>query len=61
MDIGYDRAKLLLEQHYGDPQNTGMAAYRKEIKGGPSLKPGDSSSSQKFDNFLINCESMSQQ
>ena len=61
VDIGYDRAKLLLEQHYGDPRRI-LAAYRKEIKGWPSLKPGDSSAYWKFYNFLIKCESiMSQQ
>ena len=61
VDTGYDRAKLLLEQHYGDPHRI-LAAYRKEIKGWPSLKPGDSSAYRKFYNFLIKCESiMSQQ
>ena len=61
VDIRYDRAKLLLEQPYGDPRRI-LAAYRKEIKGWPSLKPGNSSSHWKFHNFLIKCEStMSQQ
>ena len=32
VDIGYDKAKLLLEQHYGDPHRI-LAAFRKEIKG----------------------------
>ena len=40
VDNGYDRAKLLLEQYYRDPHRI-LAAYRKEIKGWPSLKPGD--------------------
>ena len=57
VDIGYDRDKLLLEQHYGDPHRI-LAAYRKEIKGWPSLKTGDSSAYQKFCNFLIKCESI---
>ena len=58
LDIGYDGAKLLLEQHYGDPNRT-FAAYRKEIKGWPpSLKPDDSSAYRKFYNFLIKCESI---
>ena len=57
VDIGYDRAKLLLEQHYGDPHRI-LAAYRKEIKGWPSLKPGDSSANPKFYNFSIKCESI---
>ena len=55
VDIGYDRAKLLLEQHYGDPHRI-LVAYRKEIKGCPSLKSGDSSAYRKFYNFLIKCE-----
>ena len=57
VDIGYDRAKLLFEQHYGDPHRI-LAAYRKEIKGWLSLKPGDSSAYWKFYNFLIKCESI---
>ena len=32
VDIGYDRAKLLLQQHYGD-HHIKLAAYRKEIQG----------------------------
>ena len=61
VDIGYDRTKLLLEQQYGNPHRI-LAAYRKEIKGWSSLKPGDSSAYLKFYNFLIKCESiMSQQ
>ena len=39
VDIGYDRAKLVLEQHYGDPHSI-LAAYRNEIKSWPFLKPG---------------------
>ena len=57
VDIGYDRAKLLLDQHYGDPHRI-LAAYRKEIKGWLLLKPGDSSAYWKFYNFLIKCESI---
>ena len=38
-----------------------MAAYRKQIKGWPSLKPGNSSSYWKFHNFLIKCESTASQ
>ena len=57
VDTGYDRAKVLLEQHYGDSYRT-LAAYRKEIKGWPSLKPIDSSAYRKFYNFLIKCESI---
>ena len=40
VDIGYDRAKLVLEQHYGDLHRI-LAAYRKEeVKSWPFLKPG---------------------
>ena len=60
VDIGYDRTKLLLEQQYGDPHRI-LAAYRKEIKGWSSLKPGDSSAYLKFYNFLIKCESIMSQ
>ena len=31
VDIEYDKAKMLLEQYYGDPHRI-LAAYRKEIK-----------------------------
>ena len=48
---------MLLEQHYGDPHRI-LAAYRKEIKGWPLLKPGDSSSYWKFYSFLVKCESI---
>ena len=53
VDIGYDRAKLLLEQYHRI-----LAAYKKEIKSWPLLKPGDSSSYWKFYNLLIKCESI---
>ena len=56
VDTGYDRAKLLLEQHYGDPHRI-LVAYKREIKGWPSLTC-DSSAYRKFYNFLINCESI---
>lgn len=61
LNIGYDRAKLLLEQHYGDPDRI-FAVYRKEIKAWPSMKPDDSSAYWKLCNLLIKYESiMSQQ
>ena len=53
---GYDRAKLLLEQCYGDPHRI-LAAYKKEIKGWPSVNPGNSSSYWAFHYFLIKRES----
>ena len=46
-----------MEQYYGDLHRI-LAACRKEIRGWPSLKPGDSSSYWKFYNFLIKCKSI---
>ena len=56
-EAGYQNAKLLLERHYGDPHRI-LAAYRKEIRGWPSLKNGDSAGYRRFYNFLIKCESI---
>ena len=56
-EAGYQNAKLLLERHYGDPHRI-LAAYRKEIRGWPSLKNGDSAGCRRFYNFLIKCESI---
>ena len=46
-EAGYQNAKLLLERHYGDPHRI-LAAYRKEIRGWPSLKNGDSAGYRRF-------------
>ena len=54
---GYARAKILLEQHYGNPHRI-LAAYRCEIKAWPLLKPSDHSGYKKFYNFLLKCESI---
>ena len=53
--IGYDNAKELLEQEYGNPYSI-MSMYRKEIKAWPQLKNGDRGSFQNFYNFLVKCE-----
>ena len=55
--VGYDNAKKLLEQKYGNPYSI-MSLYRKEIKAWPQLKDGDGGSFQKFYNFLVKCESI---
>ena len=60
LGIEYNRAKLRLEQRYRERHRI-LAAYRKEIKDWPLLKPADSAY-PKFYNFLIKCKSiMSQQ
>ena len=56
-EAGYQNAKLLLERHFGDPHRI-LAAYRKEIRGWPSLKNGDLAGCRRFYNFLIKCESI---
>ena len=55
-EAGYQKAKLLLEGHYGDPHR--RRAYRKEIRGWPPLKNDDSAGYRRFHNFLIKCESI---
>ena len=55
--VGYDDAKKLLEQRYGNPYSI-MSMYIKEIKAWPQLKNGDGGSFQKFYNFLVKCESI---
>ena len=55
--VGYDNAKKLLQQKYGNPYSI-MSMYRKEIKTWPQLKNGDGGSFQKFYNFSVKCESI---
>ena len=55
-NIRYKNARSLLEQKYGNPHSI-IAAYRKEIKAWPQLKPADGAAFQKLHNFLIKCES----
>ena len=56
-EAGYQKTKLLLERHYGDLHRI-LAVYRKEIRGWPSLKNGDSAGYRRFYNFLIKCASI---
>ena len=44
---------------YGNPYNI-MTMYRKEIKAWPQVKNGDADSFQKFCNFLVKCENITQ-
>ena len=58
LEIGYQKARSLLKQKYGDPY-TIIAAYRQEIKEWPILKGGDASAFRKFHNLLIKCQNLS--
>ena len=51
---GYDNAKKLLQQKYGNPYII-MRMYRIDIKAWPQLKNGDGGS---FHSFLVKCESI---
>ena len=55
--IGYKQAISLMERRYGNPY-TVVAAYRKEIKISPLIKPGDSTALKKFYSFLIKCQNI---
>ena len=52
---GYKNARSLLEEQYGNPHQI-LAAYRKEIKSWPQLKPADGTAYMKLYNFLLKCE-----
>ena len=52
-------AKKILYQKYGNPYNT-MGVYRKETKSWPQIRNGDGKSYQKFYNFLLKCERITQ-
>ena len=54
-NIRYKNARSLLEQKYGNPHSI-IAAYIKEIKTWPQLKPVDGAAFHKLYNFLIKCE-----
>ena len=47
----YKTEKQIMHKLYGDP-NRLIAAYRKEIKQWPQIKPGDAEAYRKFHNFL---------
>ena len=55
--LGYKQAISLIEWRYGN-SHTIMAAYRKEIKKWPLIKPGDSAALKKLYGFLIKCQSI---
>ena len=57
--IGYDNAKAMLYQQYGDPHRV-IAAYQQQIKKWPSVKHGDAEGYRKFYNFLLKCETVTQ-
>ena len=54
-NIRYKNARSLLEQKHGNPHSI-IAAYIKEIKTWPQLKPVDGAAFHKLYNFLIKCE-----
>ena len=56
---GYKTAKQIMHKLYGDPKRL-IAAYCKEIKQWPQIKPGDAESYGKFHNFLRKCENITQ-
>ena len=56
---GYETAKQMMHKLYGDTQRV-IAAYRKEIKQWPQIKPGDAEAYRKFHNFLLKCENIAQ-
>ena len=56
---GYETAKQMMHKFYGDTQRV-IAAYRKEIKQWPQIKPGDAEAYRKFHNFLLKCENITQ-
>ena len=56
-EIGFETAKRLLTEKYGDPYRI-ISAYRKEIKYWPQIKAGDADAYQKFQNFLVKLENV---
>ena len=56
VSVGYKNARSLLQQKYGNPKYI-VAAYQKEIKSSPQLKPADGAAYRRFYNFLLKCES----
>ena len=52
-NTGYKNARPLLEQKYGNPHRI-IAAYRKEIKTWPKLKPADVATFKNSTIFLSN-------
>ena len=56
VSVDYKNARSLLEEKYGNPHYI-VAAYRKEIKSWPQLKPAGGAAYRRFYNFLLKCES----
>ena len=57
--VGYKNAKKILDQKYENPYKI-RDVYRKEVKSWPQIRNGDGESYQKFYNFLLKCESITQ-
>ena len=49
----------MMHKLYGDPHRI-IAAYLKEIKQWPQIKPGDAEAYRKFHNVLLKCENTTQ-
>ena len=56
---GYETAKQMMHKLYGDPHRV-IAAYCKEIKQWPQIKPGDAEAYRKFSNFSFKSENITQ-
>ena len=54
----YENANQMMHK-YGDPYRV-IAAYHKEIKQWPQIKPGDAEACRKFHDFLLKCENITQ-
>ena len=54
--VGYKNARSLLEEKYGNPHQI-LAAYHKEIKSWPQIKPANGIAHIKFYIFLLKCGS----
>ena len=54
--VGYKNARSLLVEKYGNPHQI-LAAYHKEIKSWPQIKPADGIAYIKFYIFLLKCGS----
>ena len=56
---GFRNPKALLEKEYGNPYKI-VTMSRKEIQAWPQFENGDADNLQKFCNFLVKCESITQ-
>ena len=55
VSVGYKNARSLLEEKHRNPHHI-VAAYRKEIKSWPQLKPPYGTEYKRFYNFVLKCE-----